>query len=80
MSAATEAPRVIARKKRTGADRAKSAVWHAALLAVLWTALDRPAPALSRRISALRATAQTLMSASLFAQEAFATYYGVKIV
>jgi hypothetical protein len=63
-----------------GHERLFTRTVDAALLAVLWTVLDRPDPALSRRIPALRETAQTLMSTSLFAQEAFATYYGVKMV
>jgi multiple sugar transport system permease protein len=35
MTTTTTAPRVIARRKRTGAERAKSVAWHLALLAVL---------------------------------------------
>ena len=51
-----------------------------ALLALLWSAIDRSPRAGSGRLRALHVTADALVSASRFAQEVFATYYGIKAV
>jgi hypothetical protein len=50
------------------------------ILAVLWRAIDRKMPTEAIRRKSLRTTARTLMEASRFAQEVFATYYGIKMV
>jgi hypothetical protein len=50
------------------------------ILSVLWSVLDSPPTMDEVRLSAIAATAQTLMDASFFAHEVFATYYGIKMV